>query len=369
MERSDDAAASGGSVLVSRFSALGDVAMTLPSLYEACRTFPKRKFVMLTRKHPASVFVNAPDNLVVKGIDTDLYRGPAGLWRLSGELQHEFKFDTYVDLHDVVRTRLLRLFMRLRGVKHIRHIVKGRSDKRALTRRHNKVLLPLPATLLRYADTFRRAGMPLSGSGEEAFSTVFKRRRPDPSIFLEASDPKAPGEVWIAIAPFARHQGKIYPSDLLKQVVDRYAPLPFHRIFLFGAGEKEAAQLDMLRDGRPNIVNLARVKLGIPAELSLLSFCDVMLSMDSANMHLASLVGLPVVSVWGATHPYAGFMGWKQSDRDAVQLDMVCRPCSVFGNKSCHRGDYHCLRGISPQRIIDRLDSRLKERTGDGPEE
>ena len=341
MERSDDAAASGGSVLVSRFSALGDVAMALPSLYEACRTFPKRKFVMLTRKHPASVFVNAPDNLVVKGIDTDLYRGPAGLWRLSGELQHEFKFDTYVDLHDVVSTRLLRLFMRL----------------------------PLPATLLRYADTFRRAGMPLSGSGEEAFSTVFKRRRPDPSIFLEASDPKAPGEVWIAIAPFARHQGKIYPSDLLKQVVDRYAPLPFHRIFLFGAGEKEAAQLDMLRDGRPNIVNLARVKLGIPAELSLLSFCDVMLSMDSANMHLASLVGLPVVSVWGATHPYAGFMGWKQSDRDAVQLDMVCRPCSVFGNKSCHRGDYHCLRGISPQRIIDRLDSRLKERTGDGPEE
>lgn len=103
-------------------------------------------------------------------------------------------------------------------------------------------------------------------------------------------------------------------------------------------------------------MNMARAGIGIRAELALLSHCNVMLSMDSANMHLASLVGLRTVSVWGATHPYAGFMGWNQQMHDAVQLDMVCRPCSVFGNKPCARGDYHCLNGIPPSLIIEKIE-------------
>lgn len=348
-----------GAVLVSRFSALGDVSMTVPVLYDACRSYPQRRFVMLTRRLPSTLFVNPPENLTVKGIDTDRYSGLSGIWRLSGELQKEFRFDTFVDLHDVLRTRLLRFFMRIRGVRHIRHIVKGRSDKRALTRRRNKVLLPLPSTLLRYADTFRRAGMPVSSSMPGSFTSLFSLKEPDTSLFSEASDPKTSGEVWIALAPFARHQGKVYPLDLMKQIVDYYAVLPYHRIFIFGAGEKESAKIDTLKDSRANVVNMAKVRQGLPSELALLSFCDVMVSMDSANMHLASLVELPVVSVWGATHPYAGFLGWRQSGEDAVQLDMVCRPCSVFGNRPCYTGDYHCLRGIAPQRIIERMNRHL----------
>lgn len=79
--------------------------------------------------------------------------------------------------------------------------------------------------------------------------------------------------------------------------------------------------------------------------------------MDSANMHLASLVGLRTVSVWGATHPYTGFLGWRQRTRDVVQLDMTCRPCSVFGDRPCFRGDYHCLAGITPKMIIEKLEN------------
>ena len=88
---------------------------------------------------------------------------------------------------------------------------------------------------------------------------------------------------------------------------------------------------------------------------------DVMVSMDSANMHLASLVGTPVVSVWGATHPYAGFMGFGQKEENAIQLDMPCRPCSIYGNKPCHRGDYACLRDIAPARIINKVEQLLDE--------
>jgi ADP-heptose:LPS heptosyltransferase len=90
-----------------------------------------------------------------------------------------------------------------------------------------------------------------------------------------------------------------------------------------------------------------------------MSHLNAMISMDSANMHLASLVGVPVVSVWGATHPYAGFMGWKQSPVNAVQLDMPCRPCSVFGQKPCRRKDGACLRGIMPERVIEKVEKLL----------
>ena len=341
------------SVLVSRFSALGDVAMALPAVYDACAANPDVRFVMLTRNHPATIFINRPENLVVEGVDLDEYKGIGGIWRLASTLYGRYGFNTYVDLHDVLRTKLLRLFLRLRGV-HVSRIRKGRRGKSALTRRRNKVLLPLPPTPQRYREAFRRAGIPRA----ERFRSLFGDTTAPADTFAPIPQKEA-GERWIAVAPFARHAGKIYPLSQMGEVVDAFASRPGVRIFLFGAGDRERQELDIMAKGRMNVVNMAELRIGIPAELALLSHCDVMVSMDSANMHLASLVGLRVVSVWGATHPYCGFLGWRQSDDDTVQLDMVCRPCSVFGNKPCFRGDYHCLRGISPQRIIDKVDAVL----------
>ena len=94
-------------------------------------------------------------------------------------------------------------------------------------------------------------------------------------------------------------------------------------------------------------------------ELDLISGLDLMLSMDSANMHLASLFGVPVVSIWGATHPYAGFYGWGQKPSNAVQVELYCRPCSVFGNKPGYRGDLLCLTSISPVTVYEKIMQNL----------
>jgi ADP-heptose:LPS heptosyltransferase len=95
-------------------------------------------------------------------------------------------------------------------------------------------------------------------------------------------------------------------------------------------------------------------------ELILMSHLDVMISMDSSNMHLASLTNTPVVSIWGATHPYAGFMGWGQSEDNAVQIPLDCRPCSIFGQKPCLRGDYACMRNIAPETIVEKVEKVLR---------
>ena len=90
-------------------------------------------------------------------------------------------------------------------------------------------------------------------------------------------------------------------------------------------------------------------------ELILMSHLDVMVSMDSANMHLASLTATPVVSIWGATHPMAGFLGWNQNIENVVQLNMDCRPCSIYGQKPCIHGDFRCMTGIKPEMILEKI--------------
>ncbi len=340
----------GRNVLISRFSALGDVAMTLPSVYNACMANPDDNFYFLTRIHPAQVFINAPENLTVVGVDLENYKGVAGIRRLAASLRKRYDIDIFLDLHDVVRTKLLRLFLRPYGVK-IAKIHKGRAAKKKLTRRNNKLLVQLTPTPRRYEEVFARGGIGLTDS----FSSLYGNAKGSPEAFAAVSAPKQPGEYWLAVAPFAKHEGKIYPIELLEKVVTHVASLPATRIFVFGFGKHETELIDRMAGELSNVVNMAKASLGIGAELSLLSHCDTMLSMDSANMHLASLVGLRTVSVWGATHPFTGFLGWRQNPADTVQLDMTCRPCSVFGDRPCFRGDYHCLRGITPTLIIQKL--------------
>lgn len=338
------------SVLVMRFSALGDVAMTVPVIYSACRCYPDVHFTFVTRKSMTSIFLDKPGNLTVRGVNLEDYKGVGGLWKLFGELREAQQFDAMVDLHDVLRTKIFRMFCRLSGIP-VSVLNKGRKGKRALTRRHGKVLLPLISTRARYRQAFHRLGLPV----EPCFPGLFGQGRGDASLFAAITPPKTEGERWVGIAPFARHAGKIYPPELMEQVMGEILAHGNVKVFLFGGGEQESAILQDWAVKYPGVVSLAGKRYGFPVELSLVSWLDVMVSMDSANMHLASLVRTPVVSVWGATHPYCGFTGWRQKEEDTIQLPMTCRPCSVFGNKPCFRGDYHCLRGISPNVIAERV--------------
>ena len=344
-------------VLVVRFSALGDVAMTIPVVYSVCKANPDTRFIMLTQKVASTLFINPPSNLVIKGVDLkNEYTGLKGIYNLFTGLKKEYGIDAVVDLHDVLRTHILSFLFRVSGVK-VKKINKGRAGKRSLTRRYNKRMFPLISSRARYREVFYRFGFKF----DYLFDSLFENNPVNPDVFADISLPKTSGETWIAVAPFAKHKGKIYPVNLMRQVVKNMSEWDNARIFLFGAGEYESSVLSEWTEMNDNIISLADKRHGFPKELALLSFMDVMVSMDSANMHLASLVKVPVVSIWGATHPYCGFLGWHQDEKNSVQLDLVCRPCSVFGNKPCFRKDYFCLTGIPPQMVINQVKSVLRK--------
>jgi ADP-heptose:LPS heptosyltransferase len=130
------------------------------------------------------------------------------------------------------------------------------------------------------------------------------------------------------------------------------------QLFIFGGGGEEKIVAEEWEKRFPNVESVIG-KLTLQEELDLISNLDLMVSMDSAGMHLASLMGVKVVSIWGATHPYAGFLGYGQHEENCIQIDLYCRPCSVYGNKPCYRGDLACMHNINSAIVIAQIKKAL----------
>ncbi|MDR0815369.1 MAG: glycosyltransferase family 9 protein [Bacteroidales bacterium] len=334
-------------ILILRFSAIGDVAMTVPVVDSLARAHPDNRFTVVSQPFLSPLFAHCPDNVLFEGIDLKgTHKGIAGIFRFYKKMRQN-RYDAVADLHDVLRTKLLRFFFRCNGLK-VRHIDKGRPEKRRLVTGKKKQ--QLKTSVERYADVFRALGFTVNVD----FHSVFGTGKGDFAKIEEFAGAKT-GK-WIGIAPFAKHTGKIYPLERTEQVVAQLAGRANTTLFLFGGGEHEKQTLENWAGKYPNTIRVAG-KLKLAEELVLISHLDVMLSMDSANMHIASLTATPVVSVWGATHPYTGFYGYRQLPTNAVQVDLPCRPCSVYGNKPCRRKDYACLMQIPQERVIETINT------------
>ncbi len=345
-----------GSVLIMRFSALGDVAMTVPVIYSLAERYPGLQITVLSRKNFGAVFHKLPVNVHFLGIDLKEYRGIAGLNKLYRELK-TMSFDYIADFHDVLRTKYLRFRFLLSGIPTA-HINKGKKEKKQLTRINNKILKQLDTGFVRYRNVLEKLGFNFTPN----FTSVYNNKPADISTLQKITGEKGKDK-WLGIAPFARHKGKIYPLYLQEKVINYFAEKENIKLFIFGGGKYEMDIAAEWKEKYPRIIPLIG-KLNMEEEIALLSHMDVVLSMDSANMHLASLVSTPVVSIWGATHPFAGFMGWNQSCNNVIQTDLYCRPCSVFGQKPCYRGDYACMYFIKPEAVIKHLSQALSKGEG-----
>ena len=362
-------------ILVIRFSAMGDVAMTVPVVYSLAKQYPHLRITVLSRPFARPFFENLAPNVGFMEADIKSeYKGVKGLNALYRRLIAK-QFTAIADLHSVLRSGYLRMRFNLVSFK-VAHIYKHRKGKRKLVATSGKVLEKQPSSFQNYADVFAELGYPVKMD----FTSIFPEEGGDLNLLPEKvfqvavdnnkensavinKDAHNQEEPWIGIAPFAAHEGKIYPVQQMEKVIQHLIHNhPHCRIFLFGGGPNETPTMDEWAEKYPQAINASAQMNGLQDELILMSHLRVMLSMDSANMHLASLVNTPVVSIWGATHPYAGFMGWHQSPDNAVQLDLPCRPCSIYGNKPCMRGDFACMKNISPEIVTQKVENVLKQK-------
>ena len=324
-------------ILVMRFSALGDVALTIPVLKTFLANNKEVSVVMASEKQLAGLFEGI-ERLEFEGFDLKAeYKGFLGIFRIFNTLRKKHDFSLVADLHGVIRTHVLR-FLFEAGRRKTEVINKGRIEKYALVRKENKIFRPLPHATERYADVFRRLG--------------FTINLPQADGILHGSDAQK-SVVKIGFAPFAKHAAKMYPLDKFKELVQYFDKAPYELYFFGGKGAERLLLADW-EEKFTRAVPFPAVH-SMADELRLMKQMAVMVTMDSANMHLASLVNVPVVSLWGPTHPYAGFYGHRQDPLNAIQVHLSCRPCSVFGNSTCWRGDHACMEQITPSMVEEKL--------------
>lgn len=327
-------------LLAIRFSALGDVAMTVPVVLAALEQNPELEIIFVTRPFTVGLFPEHPRLWMVPAdVDKD-YKGLKGLLRLYRELA-KLKIDAVADLHDVMRSQVVRTSFRFAGIP-VSSMDKGRDEKKALVRRENKIRQPLRLMTERYADVLRQHGLTVVLSHQ-----------------LPKREKLAHETAKIGIAPFAMHQPKAWPLSHVELLIELLIK-EGKEVFILG-GKSDQAEIEKLM--AKHSISWLRAS-GLKEELKAIASLDAVVSMDSANMHLASLAGVPVVSIWGGTHPDAGFLGYGQQLKYAVQIDpneLPCRPCSVFGNVACHRGDLACMTFISAARVAEAVNQLLQE--------
>ena len=330
-----------------RLSAMGDVAMTVPVLRAFVKQYPEVKLTVISRPFFKPFFDGIPNLDFFAFDEKERHKGFLGLVRLFKDVS-KLKVDAFADLHNVLRSKVVSSLFALSGKKRAT-VDKGREGKKELTRAENKIFAPLPTMFERHVKVFEELGFSLDLSNPQ-----FPEKAILSEDILEIIGNE--NQKLIGIAPFAQYDSKVYPLDLMKEVVAKLAENSSYKILLFGGGKKEIEILDSIAQPFENVINMAG-KIKFQQELQLISNLDIMLSMDSGNAHIAAMLGVKVITLWGATHPYAGFLPFNQSFENALTSDRnqyPQLPTSVYGNKTVE-GYQDAMRSISPNEIVQKI--------------
>jgi ADP-heptose:LPS heptosyltransferase len=339
-------------ILVIRLSAMGDVAMTVPVILTFVKQYPDVKLSILTKPFLAKLFKQIPEvNTIIAKVDAE-HKGFSGLRQLSIELK-KHQFTHVADLHDVLRTKVLKFFLFFQGTK-IKSIDKGRKEKRALTSTKSKIFKSLKHSTERYADVFRALGFDVNLKQP----VLCHKEKLKTDFISDFNFPEVKRH--LGIAPFAAHDTKVYPSDFMQECIKVLSKDKTLNIYLFGSKGQEMSRLQNWAHPYNNVFCVAG-RYDFESELNLISHLNLMLSMDSANGHLAAMYGVKTITLWGQTHPYAGFTPFGQPENHQITPDrdiFPLIPTSVYGHISVE-GYQNIMRSIKPETVINKVKALL----------
>ncbi len=319
--------------LVVRLSSLGDVILTtsvLPALKRAgfeVHFLTFKPFGEVLREQP---FVDG-----VIEVEKERLRSFSDLRKFAGELP---PFDVGFDLHDVLRTKLLRKFLPFKFYTY---------SKNALLRRLMVLFKPFKAKWLfvpeLYATALKKAGIAVESPRPYLFVKEELKRRVLKLL------PERP----VVVAPGARWKTKRYPLEKFARVVEILKGKGFSPVVVGGKGEVELGRFLEERGA----VNLSG-ELSIMESVAAVSLSLGVVSNDSAVVHMARAVKRPVVAIFGPTHPAFGFAPYPD-EGVALTRNLPCSPCSLHGKTRCR--EQRCFE-IEPETVVEKLLSLVESR-------
>ena len=380
-----------GKTLILRFSSMGDVVMTIPIIRCLEKKYPKNKFIFVT--HPKfKSFFHEFKNVEIFELDLiNRHKGIFGLFRLFSDLK-KLNPRRIADLHSVLRTNILSFLFKI-FLKKVSVIDKKRKERKALVRKENKIFKPLTPVHFLYQEVFNKLGFSIDLTKDHIFpaaKTIDLIVSPEALIPTpeqlkvrqdEINDLSSKNKKKIGVAPFAKHEAKMYPLDLTQKIVSYIQDN--HTVFLFGFGKLEMETIHRWSNVFPNVYaskyyhdyanHYSEILLeprgffnkddfqDFRYEIAQISNLDLMISMDSANGHIAANYNVPVITLWGLTHPYTGFSTFNSDPKNQFCVDrekFPLVPNSIYGNKMIE-GYENAMRTISIEEVLGRVNEIL----------
>ncbi len=319
---------------------MGDVAMCVPIIRALRKDYPEIKTSILTKTAYIDIFKEFEEANIIAIDLKRKHKGLFGLVKLYSELK-QTGINAVIDLHDALRTN----FLKFLWGKNFYQIDKGRNEKKRLIK--GQVFQQLKTTHQRYAEVFKNINLNLN------LTNIGRPKKSNLSKYTITSKIDFTKKI-IGIAPFAKHEAKTYPLEQMKEVIVNISKE--HTVLLFGGGEKETKQLKTISEKNENVFSIVQ-PFSLNEQLDFISNLDLMISMDSANGHLAAMYGIKVITIWGVTHPYAGFAPFNQNSKHSILVDRNRHPkipTSIYGNKFPE--EYRqAINSISPEKIINKI--------------
>jgi heptosyltransferase II len=329
-------------ILVIRLGSLGDVLLASAPLLNLRLSFPDSQITLLTKERFAEIarLMPGPDRIIT------LHDGRSlkDYYDLLVDLDTQ-NFTDIVDLHGNLRSWLAR-----RLVTASRRVVypKRRRERADIVRTHQ-----YPVNWPHTIDLYNQAVLSLDGQ-------VYCQR---PVLAGETSEAIAAdilfrGAPYVVIAPGAAHPNKQWPAERFAELARQ-----LHRqrgLAILWVTTATEAGTSVLNHGLPTDMFLELIDRPLPQLARLFSRAQLAITNDSGLMHLASAVGLPVLALFGPTHPTLGFAPRGQFDR-ILEVEEPCRPCSLHGKKPCYRSERFCFTRISVDDALSAATSMLDE--------
>jgi heptosyltransferase-2 len=340
-------------ILVVQTAFAGDVVLAIPLIQVLKRNYPSAKIDFLVIPRVADLLANHPainDVIIFDKRNKD--SGLGGLIRLSGDLRKK-KYDIAFVPHRSIRSAVL---VRLAGIKKrvgfdkstgsflFTDVVHYQSSIHEIKRN---------LSLLRVIDI-----EPNSKEYPQLFPSHLDRNKVDLLLSefeiqqLDAFICVAPGSVW---------NTKRWLKERFIELIEKLTGINYHVVFVGGREDSDLCE-EIRSTVSSKQVFSAAGKLSLLQSAELIRRCRVLISNDSAPMHLAVSVGTPVVAIFGATDPKFGFAPYGANDIVVETKGLPCRPCSIHGGKRCPIRTFDCMKLISANDVYDKVINLIKSK-------
>lgn len=159
--------------------------------------------------------------------------------------------------------------------------------------------------------------------------------------------------VAISLSASKKWKSKNWGINSMAHLADLLAKKKEVRVVVIGAKENEEEAKEFIKKVSCNPINVVG-KTSIPQLVSLLKRCDVLLTGDSAPMHIAAGINLPFVAIFGPTSPKKHVP--ECGKKIILYKEMKCTPCykSVCNKKN------NCMNALKPNEVFDALEEIIK---------